>query len=105
VQDFLDLKGASGVVYRFRLIVDPAQLPTTSGNFAYVRWRGASPQIFALGAVNSLSTASRSWDEAVRAYGASGLYVRLNVARSARDEEHADLIAKHSPPMPTYVEA
>lgn len=105
MQDHLDLKGASGATYRFRLIADPGQLPATSGNFVYVRWRGLTPQVFCCGAVNSLSAATQSWDEAVRAYGALGLYVRLNVARAARDEEHADLVEKHRPPMAAYVEA
>lgn len=104
MQEHLDLQGASGATYRFRLIADPDQLPATSGNFVYVRWRGATPQVFCCGAVNSLTAAVRSWDEAVRAYGASGLYVRLNVARSARDEEHADLVEKYRPPMPSPVE-
>jgi len=105
VQDHLDLQGASGATYRFRLIPEPGQLPATSGNFAYVRWRGATPQVFCLGAVNNLGSAGRDWDEAVRAHGASGLYVRLNVARAVRDEEHADLFEKHRPPMVSRAEA
>ena len=105
VQEHLDLKGASGATYRFRLIAEPGQLPATSGNFVYVRWRGATPQVFCLGAVNSLGSASRDWDEAVRVHGASGLYVRLNVARSVRDAEHADLVEKHRPPMDSQPEA
>lgn len=99
MQDLLDLQGASGATYRFRLIADPAELPATSGNFVYVRWRGAAPQVFCCGAVNSLGGASRQWDQAVRAHGATGLYVRLNVARALRDQEHADLVAKYRPPM------
>ena len=99
MQDLLDLLGASGATYRFRLIADPAELPATSGNFVYVRWRGTSAQVFCCGAINSLGGASRRWDEAVRAHGATGLYVRLNVARAVRDQEHADLVGKHRPPM------
>jgi uncharacterized protein YecE (DUF72 family) len=105
VQEHLDLQGASGATYRFRLIADPDQLPATSGNFVYVGWHGATPQVFCCGAVNSLSAALQSWDEAVRAYGASDVYVRLNVARSVRDEEHADLVEKYRPPMASHVEA
>lgn len=105
MQDHLDLKGASGATYRFRLVAEPGQLPATSGNFVYVRWRGTAPQVFCCGAVNSLTSASQDWDEAVRAHGASGLYVRLNVARASRDEEHADLVAKYQPVMAARVEA
>ena len=105
MQGILDLNGASGATYRFRLIADPGELPATSGNFVYVRWRGAAPQVFCCGAVSTLSSAAERWDEAVRAYGAAGLYIRLNVARAVRDEEHADLVAKHQPPMGAIVEA
>jgi uncharacterized protein YecE (DUF72 family) len=104
VQEYLDLQGASGATFRFRLIADPDQLPATSGNFVYVRWRGATPQVFCCGAVDSLSAALQSWDEAVRTYGASDVYVRLNVARSVRDEQLADLVEKYRPPMASHVE-
>uniref|UniRef100_B0T9E2 Uncharacterized protein n=1 Tax=Caulobacter sp. (strain K31) TaxID=366602 RepID=B0T9E2_CAUSK len=102
VKEHLDLQGASGATYRFRLIADPGQLPATSGNFVYVRWRGSVPQVFCCGAVNSLTSATRLWDVAVRTHGAEGLYVRLNVARAQRDEEHADLIEKIRPPMSPF---
>jgi len=105
VQDLLDLQGASGATYRFRLIADPGELPATSGNYIYVRWRGSAPQVLACGAANSLGAATRRWDEAVRAHGAAGLYIRLNVARAARDQEHADLVAKYRPPMTPLDEA
>jgi uncharacterized protein YecE (DUF72 family) len=105
VQDHLDLQGASGATYRFRLIAGPDQLPATSGNFVYVRWHGAAPQVFCCGAVDSLSATFGSWDEAVRTYGALCVYVRLNVARSVRDEEYSDLVEKYRPPMSTHAEA
>ncbi len=104
MKEHLDLQGASGATYRFRLILDPGQLPATSGNFVYVRWRGVTPQVAFCGAVNSLGSANRFWDQAVRAHGVEGLYVRLNVARSKRDEEHADLVEKLRPPMTPFSE-
>jgi len=100
VQVHLDLTGASGATYRFRLVDDPAQLPSTAGNFIYVRWRGTAPQIMCCCAVNSLTQASQDWDFAVRSHGAQGLYIRLNVARATRGEEHRDLVARLRPPMP-----
>ncbi len=105
VKEHLDLQGASGATYRFRLIGDPDELPATSGNFAYVRWRGPTPQVACCGAVNSLTSANRLWDEAVRVHGAQGLYIRLNVARALREEEHADLVEKLRPPMAAHSEA
>jgi hypothetical protein len=100
VQDLLDLTGASGAQYRFRLIEDPEQLPATAGNFLYVRWRGSAPQVMCCGAVNSLVEASHRWDFAVRSHGVQGLYIRLNVARAKRREEHQDLFTRLQPPMP-----
>ena len=105
MKEHVDLQGASGASYRFRLVADPGQLPASSGNFAYVRWRGAAPQIACCGAVNSLLSANRLWDEAVRGHGVEGLYIRLNVARAVRDEEHADLVQKLRPPMTAEIEA
>jgi hypothetical protein len=99
VQDLLDLTGASGASYRFRLVEDPGQLPSTAGNFLYVRWRGSAPQVMCCGAVNSLVEASQRWDLAVRAHGAQGLYIRLNIARAKRREEHLDLVTRLQPPM------
>ena len=100
VQDLLDLTGASGATYRFRLVEDPGQLPSAAGNFAYVRWRGTAAQVMCCSAVNSLVEASDAWDFAVRSHGVEGLYIRLNVARATRGEEHRDLVARLRPPMP-----
>ena len=104
MQEILDLQGASGDSYRFRRIANPGQLPATSGNFVHVRWSGNAAQIVYCGAVNTLTSAADRWAEAVGAHGAAGLYVRLNVARRGRDEEHADLVAKHRPLMGEFVE-
>lgn len=99
MQDHLDLPGASGATYRFRLVEDPAQLPATAGNFVYARWRGATPQVLCCSAVNSLVQATNEWDLAVRSHGVQALYVRLNVARATRSEEHRDFIARLRPIM------
>lgn len=99
MQDHLDLTGASGATYRFRLVEDPAQLPATAGNFVYVRWRGATPQVLCCSAVNSLVQATADWDLAVRSHAVQALYVRLNVARATRGEERRDLVARLRPVM------
>ena len=104
MQDHLDLPGASGATYRFRLIEDPAQLPSTAGNFVYVRWRATTPQVMCCGAVGSLLDARQQWDAAVRSHSAQGLYIRLNVARSTRGEEHLDLVSRWRPPIPALDE-
>jgi hypothetical protein len=104
VKEHLDLQGASGAAYRFRLVADPAELPATSGNFVYVRWRGSAAQVACCGAVDSLISATRFWDAAVRAHKVDGLYIRLNVARALRDAEHEDLVIRQRPPMTSYRE-
>ena len=100
MQDLLDLEGASGARYRFRHVADLSDLRVTAGNFAYVRWTGPRPQVVGCGAVNGLVRAVSGWSEAVSAHGANAVYVRLNVARAARLDEHHDLIEGLRPPMP-----
>ncbi len=99
MRELLDLTGASGAAYRFRLVEDPAQLPATPGNFVYVRWRGSAAQVMCCAAADSLVEASHQWDAAVRSHGVQGLYIRLNVARSKRAEEHHDLNTRLRPPL------
>lgn len=99
MQQLLDLHGASGSAYRFRLIDGDERLPVTAGNFAYVGWLGHTPQVFCCGAVNTLAAAADGWNDAVRVHGAAGLYVRLNVARATRDHEHDDIVAQYRPAM------
>jgi acetyl esterase/lipase len=104
LQSILDLPGASGATYRFRRVSDPHQLPASSGNFVYVRWRDAAPQVICCGSVDRLVEATRQWDAAVRAHGVEDLYVRLNIARSIRGDEHQDLTNAIRPPM-TWIES
>jgi hypothetical protein len=104
VKENLDLQGASGATYRFRLMDRAEQLPTVGGNFVYVSWREERPQVLFCGAANSLSAATNYWDEAVRVHGAQSLYIRLNVARAAREVEHTDLVDRLRPPMPPRID-
>jgi len=99
MREHLDLTGASGAAYRFRLVEDPAQLPATPGNFVYVRWRGLAAQVMCCAAADSLIEASNRWDHAVRAHGVQGLYIRLNVARATRVEQYHDLNLRLRPPL------
>lgn len=94
----LDFAGGSGAYYRFRL-ADRTRLPATAGIFVYMRWQGRTPFVVCCGSVDSLVQAAGQWDEAVRRYGVEALYVRLNVARAARDHERQDLLASLRPPM------
>ena len=91
MSDFLDLKGASGRSYRFRLDDGPTPSPM-GGNYCFVRREGRSASPIVLGVAASLATARDGW-AAARERGATHLYTRLNVARGARAAEHDDMVA------------
>lgn len=99
MKPFIDLIGASGAVYRFRLVEDPVSLPATGGNFAYVRATAKTEEVVGCGVARSLARAQASWPMAVEQHKANGIYVRLNVARIQREAEHDDLVAGVKPPM------
>lgn len=86
---FIDISGASGANYRFRLWPDgTAHLPV-AGNFVVVL--GGPDRVLVIGMTNDLSQAR----SATKAAGETHVYTRLNVARATREAEHADLVAHH----------
>ena len=100
VRDLLDLKGASGRIYRFMLLRDGRPLSPMGGNYAYVRDpEGDREVIFADEAQNLLQDARRRWTDAVQMHGDLHLYTRLNISERVRLQEHADLIEGLTPPM------
>lgn len=85
--DFIDLPGASGATYRFRI----SPLSPAAGNFAVVRRGKGGLQIFGVGVAADLS---RIRDVAADVGDGTGeLFTRLNIKRELRDAEHADLMA------------
>lgn len=99
MKPIIDLNGASGAVYRFRLIEDPALLPATGGNFVFLRADRKGEQVVGCGVARSLNHAAASWAQAVEEHRANRIYVRLNVARALRETEHDDLVAGIQPPL------
>lgn len=99
MKPFIDLIGASGAIYRFRLVEDPALLPATGGNFVYVRSDAKGQQVVGCGVARGLARAQASWPAAVQQHKANGIYVRLNVARVQRESEHEDLVAGLKPAL------
>lgn len=93
---FLDLQGASGAPYRFRQ-VSLDDLPTMAGNVVVATGPDAQRGIVFCGAAESLAQAAPRLGAALAAHPGAQLYVRLNVARTARDAEHADLVAGVGP--------
>jgi hypothetical protein len=100
MNDQIDLRGVSGAVYRFRLD-NPAWPENVAGGiFVYVRQAQQGSQVVYAGHTDCLARANRErWQEAVADHGATHLYTRLHVSRSARTQELDDLIAALKPVM------
>lgn len=98
MKPFLDLTGASGSVYRFRLAADPSALPATAGNFVWVRDAKEGSEIVCLGTARTLMRAAAA-RQAAQWREATDLYLRLNVSRETRDGEHEDIVAAVRPPL------
>jgi hypothetical protein len=100
LRDLLDLKGASGRVYRFMLLREGRPLSPMGGNYAYVRDpEGDCEVIFTDEAQNLLTEAKKRWTDAVQMHGEMHLYTRLNISERIRLQEHADLMEALNPPM------
>lgn len=96
MKPYIELKGASGAVYRYKLAEDADPRTTIAGNFVYVDAKGT---VLFAGEANNLVGANARWSEAVTRHGAAALYTRLNVSGASRAEEHADVIAALNPVM------
>jgi hypothetical protein len=100
MNDQIDLRGASGAVYRYRLDNPAWPENAAGGAFIYVRHDPHGPQVVYASHTDCLARANRErWHEAVANYGATHLYTRLHVSRAARSEELEDLIAALKPAM------
>jgi hypothetical protein len=105
MRDIIDVRGASGVAYRFTRFRDGNPLSAMGGNFIYVRpgaageAEGVPEVVYAGEAQNLLTDARRLWDQAVADYGGTDLFTRLNISERTRRHEHADILAAVRPPM------
>ncbi|UTP38320.1 hypothetical protein M9M90_13980 [Phenylobacterium sp. LH3H17] len=86
--DFIDLTGASGGPYRFRLWPDGGGHPPVAGNFVVAVALPTSVEILVVGVTTDLSRIETAAEEP-----GGRIYRRLNVARATREAEHADLAA------------
>lgn len=91
--DFIDLQGASGSSYRFRLLAADAFQPPIAGNYVFVRKDGGRPKVLLIGESGDLSKVQKD-RKALAPQGAHHLYVRLNISRATRAAEHEDLSAR-----------
>ena len=103
MNDFIELKGASGAAYRFRRWVEGTSHLPIAGNYVYVREAGEGFKVVLVGVTTDLS---RSREDVVKAVPRKGghLYTRLNVSRTTRQGEHDDLVAANNAALVSDVE-
>ena len=93
MQEFVELKGATGRGYRFRLVRTGQTPPPIAGNYVMVKWQSGRCTVARLGMTNDLS---KVHDEPQPDGGGPfHPYIRLNVSRATREAEHEDLAAVH----------
>ena len=86
--DFIDLQGASGHTYRFRRWPVDGHHPPIAGAYAVLRL--SDRQVVALAISDNLAEAGAKF---TRLDSGLEAFTRLNIARSCREAEHADLLA------------
>ena len=96
MKDFIDLQGASGAAYRFRLWADGADHQPIAGNYVCVQAEGGEARIVSVGETLDLSAVREALPKRLRE-ATTHIYTRLNVARAIRCAEHEDLMARHAP--------
>lgn len=94
MNEFVDMAGASGSTYRFKLVPKGATPMRIAGNYAVLRPKGERWALVHLGVTSDLSRVREDCPP-LPGRGPFHVYVRLNVARTAREDEHADLLAAH----------
>jgi hypothetical protein len=96
----IDLRGASGALYRYRLDDPMRPANAAGGNFVYVRQTRTETEVLFAGETDSLARADlERWRKAVTEHGATHLFSRLNVSLAARSDELEDLIGALKPVM------
>jgi hypothetical protein len=97
MSDFIDLRGASGTFYRFRLWPEGGVHPPIAGNYVVIRDDATGRKILLAGITSDLSQAASECRKILVKDPAARLYTRLNVARAVRAAEHEDIITEHKP--------
>jgi len=97
MKEFIDLQGASGAAYRFRLWPNGAPHQPIAGNYVCVRAERDTYEIVSVGETLDLSQVRGKLTKRVRD-ATTHIYTRLNVARANRTAEHEDLMAGHGGP-------
>ena len=96
MQDFLDIQGASGASYRFRIWPAGAAHLPAAGNYVVVKSAASGIKVVVAGASRDLSQVRGALTAAARRKDAH-LYTRLNISRIPRQAEHEDIVAHYKP--------
>ncbi|SFJ34942.1 hypothetical protein [Caulobacter sp. UNC279MFTsu5.1] len=96
MKPYIDLQGASGAVYRYKLAEDRDPRTTIAGNFVFV---DATGTVVYAGEANNLHGAGNRFPEAAMKHKAEYLYTRLNVSGASRSDELQDIVAALQPAM------
>lgn len=96
MKPYIDLQGASGAVYRYKLAEDRDPRTTIAGNFVFV---DATGTVVYAGEANNLHGAANRFAEASLKHKAEYLYTRLNVSGASRSDELQDIVAAVRPVM------
>jgi hypothetical protein len=91
---FIEIEGASGARYRFRLLPESTPHPPMPGNYAFVRRDRDRLTVMVVGETIDLSKVRADWPTAEHR-GATHIFTRLNVPRAVRTAEHEDMAARH----------
>jgi hypothetical protein len=97
MKEFVDLRGASGTFYRFRLWPEGGAHPPIAGNYIVVRDEAAGLKVLLAGVTGDLSQAAAESRKILARETQSRLYTRLNVARAVRVSEHDDIVEEYKP--------
>ena len=97
MKDFVDLRGASGTFYRFRLWPEGGTHPPIAGNYIVLRDEASGLKVLLAGVTSDLSQAAAECRRQRAGEPDARLYTRLNVARAVRTAEHEDIVAEHKP--------
>jgi hypothetical protein len=96
MKDFVDLIGASGSSYRYRLLPKGLTPLRMAGNFAVLKAKAEGFVVAYVGVTTDLSQV-REETPPLPGRGPFHTYIRLNVARGTREAEHADLVESYGP--------
>ena len=97
--DFIDICGASGAVYRFRRWPQGGSHPPIAGNYALATDGGLT--LISIGVLEDLS---RAPVELAQRPADAAIFTRLNISRTLRETEHADMQLRH-PDLATGLKA